>query len=171
MPACRLCGGKVQKRKNGLCQHFCLEKAAPPVLALMPDNSVPFSYVSGAFGAPAPALKLRGSLSTYVHVQVLQQELPGTPEAPHLIQPQSHWFYSQKLWGLLFLTLKPWTKRPGMRLGPLTPQAVPPQPRNPSQFLSVTHWCGTSPFLTCMPLPPVLMWLLLYILSCRTYSS
>ena len=30
-------------------------------------------------------------------------------------------FYSQKLWGLIFLLLEPWAQGPGVGLGPLTP--------------------------------------------------
>ena len=48
-------------------------------------------------------------------------------------------FYSQNLWGLLFLALESWARRPGMGQGPLLP-------RYPSQFLSPTHGSGTSPF-------------------------
>ena len=34
-------------------------------------------------------------------------------------------FYSQKLWGLLFPPLEPWSGGPGVGLGPLTPQGAP----------------------------------------------
>lgn len=56
-------------------------------------------------------------------------------------------FPSQNLWGLLFLVLEPWAGEPGVRLGFLTVQRGPPQPRYPSRFLMITHQCGTSLFL------------------------
>ena len=40
-PACQFCGGRSQKRNNGLCQQSCLRESAPPDLTLMLDISVP----------------------------------------------------------------------------------------------------------------------------------
>ena len=67
-------------------------------------------------------------------------------------------FYSQKLWGQLFLALEPWAEAPHAGLGPLLPQWEPPQLRYPSH--------GTSLFHISTP-PMNLMWLLLYFLSGR----
>ena len=41
LPALWLCQVRAWKRNDGLCQHFCLGESCPPVLTLMPNNSVP----------------------------------------------------------------------------------------------------------------------------------
>ena len=66
------------------CTSVC-EKAAPSVLDLMPNTSVP----PGIFKAAAPALELRANESRYILVCTLYEKLPGTPEALCLPQPQS----------------------------------------------------------------------------------
>ena len=59
----------------------------------------------------------------------------------HFPQPRCLLFYySQKLWGLLSLTLGPWTRGHGMGLGPLPPQPLP------SWFIYAPRVCGTSRF-------------------------
>ena len=49
-------------------------------------------------------------------------------------------FYSQKLWGIIFLTLQPCAGGPGVGLGLLAPK-----------FLSTTCGRGTSLFRVCTP--------------------
>ena len=53
-------------------------------------------------------------------------------------------FYSQKLWGFLFLALKPRDEGHGVGLGLLAPQEGPLQLRYCSQFLFATCVWGTS---------------------------
>lgn len=59
--------------------------------------------------------------------------------------------HSQLLWGLLFPALVLWAGESGVGLGPLDLQGGPLQPRYPSQFLTTTRGCGTSPFHVSAP--------------------
>ena len=77
-------------------------------------------------------------------------------------------FYSQKLWGLLFLALKPWAGDqvwswdPSLLRGEFCSWDIPPDFY--LSHVSVGLACYMSP-----PLLSVLMWLLLYFPGCRTY--
>ena len=101
-------GERVHQRNNSLCQHFCLrESCLPPALALMPNYSVPPSYVSPCvsphvssdFQAAAPALELRGTESKLVHAWALWEELPGIPETLLSLTLNPHWFLHPEVMG------------------------------------------------------------------------
>ena len=72
----------------------------------------------------------------------------------HLTQPQSLLVLHPEVMGLLLLALELWAGGPGVQLGPINPQGLPLQPRYPSQFLSTTCGCGTSPSVS-LSLQPV----------------
>ena len=65
---------------------------------------------------------------------------------------QTRWFYSRKLWGLLFLALLPWAEDPDVRLGPLTTKTSLPNFYPPHVSVGLAHstsvssaslvWCG-----------------------------
>ena len=109
--AWQLFAERDHQRNNGLCQHFCLGGShLPPTLTLMPDNSVP-PRVSLA---PFKWLELR----RVSWREPMRSPLKGTawdsrsPLSPSSSIPAG--FYSQKLWGLLFLALGPWAGGPAM---------------------------------------------------------
>lgn len=126
---CSLRRGRVQQRNNVLSQDFYLRESCPLALALNPDNSVPPSKSLVPF-------KLFQHLSQSVSLHV--DSLKGAPEtlAPSSItQPQ----YPLVLQGLLFLSLKPWSGEPGVKLGPLAPPG--------GSFEAVTATCTCEDIL------------------------
>ena len=73
--------------------------------------------------------------------------LRGTPEVSYFDSiPAS--FYSQKLWGLIFLALEPWAGEPGVGLGLLVPETSHPNFYSP--HVDMGPACCTS-----VPLLPV----------------
>ena len=132
-----LLGGRAQKRKNGLCQHFCPGESCPPALALMPDNSAP-PHVSLTFFNLLPThwSSEAVNLSKSVHGPFkrnslgFQKFLSSTASIPT-------GFYSQMLWGFIFLALEP-------RAGGLVWCWDSLLLSYPSWFLSATCGCGTS---------------------------
>lgn len=60
---CRLGRGRAQQRNDGFCNFSVCRKAAPPALALKPDNSAFPCVISGTSQAAAPAVQLRVSES------------------------------------------------------------------------------------------------------------
>ena len=84
------------------------------------------------------------SLSRWVCVWVLWKELLGSPEVSSTDSiPTS--FHSQRLWGLIFLALEPWSG--GVLCGAGTPHYwdIPPN------FLSILCGWGTNLFHICAP--------------------
>ena len=61
-------------------------------------------------------------------------------------QFNSHWFCSQKLWGLILLALEPWAGRPGVGLGLLAPE-IPLLNYYPPDVDVGPACCTTLPFL------------------------
>lgn len=121
-PACHLCW--AQKRNKGLCKHLSGRKLIPiPTPNSFPDarHFSPSSYVSGAFQAPVPVLELKGSES---RIRTCVDPLRTAWDSRNTISLSfnPHWgFYSQNLWGFLFLH---WN--PGLGdLEHLTPQGWP----------------------------------------------
>ena len=81
----------------------------PPLLSLMSFNLPPFCWSSDWV---SPSTSVHGPFKS--KCQGVQQLLSSTASIPT-------GFYSQKLWRLIFLVLKPWVGGPGVTLGPLTP--------------------------------------------------
>ena len=74
-------------------------------------------------------------------------------------------FHSQKFWGLLFPALEPWCgARTPCSLVDLSSQTIP------SDFEPLHLSVGPTPFAS-LPLLPVWMWLLSYVLSYRSFST
>ena len=158
--------GGSQKRNNGPSNIFVCEKAAS--ISSLPD-----------------ARHLNSSLLSLVPFKLLPQhwssegilvspcmhplgEIPRTPEVLCFTQPQSLLAFTAR--NCRDFSSWHWTPGVGDLLEGWTPcssQEKTPLPRQPSQFLpphvSVALAHSMSP-----PLLPALMWLLLYILSCRT---
>ena len=59
-------------------------------------------------------------------------------------------FYSQKLWGLIFLLLEPWAQGPGVGLGLLAPEIALPNFYPPHMDVEPAH-------SACLPFLPVWM--------------
>ena len=103
-----LCGSvldRAEKRYNGYCLQFCLGESCPPALILMPDTSLPPHI-------PLMPLKMLPqcwspeivSLSKST-CRATQEEMPENPGVSFNSTPTG--FYSQKLWGIIFLALNP----------------------------------------------------------------
>ena len=78
--------------------------------ACLDARHISFSlYTTGAFQASTPVLELRGSESEWVSpcVGSLRGTAWGSSSFFHQLNPL--WFCIQKLWGLIFLALEPWT--------------------------------------------------------------
>ena len=115
-PAWWLCGIRAHQRKNGLCLHFFLGESCPLALTLMPDSLVP----------PRMPFKLLPLHWSSDGVNLWAGSLGGaawdSSSSPSPSSSMTAGFYSQKLRGLLFLTLEPWAGEPGVGLGPFVPQ-------------------------------------------------
>ena len=74
---------------------------------------------------------------------VLYEELLGVPEVSSTDSIPTG-FCSQKLWGLIFLVLEPWTGGPGVGLGFLSPEIS-------SQIFSHHTWVRDQPVLSLHP--------------------
>ena len=137
-PACRLCGGTVQKRDSNLCLPFCLRESCPSALALMPDTSLSPSCPWWSEAATL-GLELRGmTLSKFMcaffmeNCLGLQKFLPLT---------QSPLVYAAGSYGD-FPALEPWDG--GACCGAGTPRSRDIFVK----FLSTTHgcfWVSTPP--------------------------
>ena len=135
------------------------EKAAPPALTQMQENSVPTHMSLVLF-------ELRLQCWSSEQVSPVSLCRPFRKNTWDLRSPLSHSatipavFYSQTFRG----TSLPGTTTLGfgasVELGPLTPEGEPLQPSYPSTFLSATRECEIDPFCTSM-------WLH-HILNCRT---
>ena len=106
-PICWFCVsvlGRAHKRHNGLSPSFCLGESCPPVLALMPDTSgsckppVPFKLLPWCWSSERVRLSM-------FHIGPLRGTARESSSFFH--QLQSHWFFSQKLYRLLFLAWNP----------------------------------------------------------------
>ena len=73
---------------------------------------------------------------------VLYGELLGPPEVCST-DSISAWFCSQNLWGIIFMTLKPWSVGPGVGLGLLPPKISLPNFYPPHVDVGPDH--STSP--------------------------
>ena len=137
------------------------KKVAQPALALMSDSSVPphmslvpFKLLPQCWSSEqvSPSKSMNGPF---------KRICPGLQKPSISLSPNPHWFLQPEVMG---------TSLPGqgfgVGLGPLPPKVQTPQQRYLSIFI-YHMWVGpvhsSSP-----PVLPVLMWLLLYILSCRT---
>ena len=132
-PACWLCGGGF-KKDGGLCSPSCHTYFSS------------FLYATGAFQVATPVLGLRGSESKKVNLCVgsLGGTAWGSSSVFHRLN--SHWFYSQKLWGLIFLTLESWAGDAGVGLGLFAPEISLPNFYPP--YLHVGPACfASSPLL------------------------
>ena len=116
MPACWFCGGRAQKRNNGLCHHLCLGESCPPAVALMPDTLVPpgmslmhFNLLSQSWSSEGVSLSKSVNGSFKRNYLGFQQFLSSTASI-------SADFYSQKLWALIFLVLESWAMGPDLGL-------------------------------------------------------
>ena len=137
--------GRAQNWNHGLSLHLSGKSCPPPAHALIQDYSVP----------PCMSLVPQCWNSEWVS---LSKSIWGLfkRNAWDFRSPLSHsatiWagFYSQKLWGLLFLPL--WAGAPAVGLGPLAPQGRSLRLRYPSWFLFTTCGCWTS--LSWVSAPP-----------------
>ena len=68
----------------------------------------------------------------------------------HFPEPRSPPVFTARSYG--DFSSWPWNPGDDVWMKPLTPQGGTPQQRCPSQFLSATHQCGTSPFHLSTPL-------------------
>ena len=112
---CCLASGVVSRRKLSPCT--------------CPDGRhFNFSlYATGALPAAASMLEPRGSESAWVLslLRALQEETAENLAVSFAAPPPTG-FYSQKLWGFIFLALEPWARWSGMGLGFLTPEVFLP---------------------------------------------
>ena len=135
-----------------------LSTILPPALALMLDNSVPPPMSPVPFKCcPRAGTQKERVIQCVGPLKGTAWDSSSTPSPSASILTG---FYSQKLWGLLFLALESWAGGPSVGQGPLTPQEGPLQPRYPFQFLSATCGSGTR-LLPISALSTVSTWLLL----------
>ena len=155
-PACCVAlWGRAQERQNGLCLPFCLRESCLPALTPMSDTLVPPCIPL----VPFKLLLWWYWSSEGVHLSKLGTgTLRGTYRESSSFFTDSNptVFYSQKLWGLIFLALKPWAGGPGVRLVPFTPKIFllnfyPPH-------MAVGPTCTTHPYLHIPKSPTFLDW-------------
>lgn len=91
----------TQKKNNSLCQHFYLEKADPPALTFMPNNSVPPICPRCHSSSPPIAGVLREWVQGSLWMSPLRGS-PGTPAALHLTQSQSSLVFTVRSYGHFF---------------------------------------------------------------------
>lgn len=108
--ASRLVGERSQPRNNGFCQHFHLEGAAPPALALQPDNSVPLRMSLEPFEMLPQhwSSERKKSVSSKSMCGPFKRNSCDTSCPPSHSATISTGFHSQKLWGLFSLALEAW---------------------------------------------------------------
>ena len=138
--------GKAQKRDNGFCLQFFLEGRGVPPLTLLPDISVPFCMTWVLFKVLPQCWSPEGIRLSKSFWSPPQEEMPENPTVSSA-DPTPTGFYSQKLWGLIFLALEPWTGWSDVGLRSLVLKIS-------LHFISITHGFGTSPFCFSMCLPP-----------------
>ena len=133
VPTHLLCEGRAQKRNNGLCHHFSLGESWAPALTLMPHSIPP---------CISPVLfSLVWCSHTWVQREWLQVSLCRGPlrgtawNSSTASIPTS--FYSQKMWGLMFLALEPWAGEAWSGLWSLAPEITFP-------IFIYHHQCETS---------------------------
>ena len=132
-----------QKRSNSLCQNFCLGESCPPALTLMLDNSVPPHMSLMSFNLLLQHWSSEGvSPSKSVHRPCKRNCLGFQQSVFHSLNPC--WFLQLEV-----METSSWHWNPG--LGDLVWGWDPSLLRYPSQFLSATHGCGTSPFRVYAP--------------------
>ena len=106
VPACWLCGGRVQQRNNDLCQHFYLGESCPLSSHPVARKFSCSLYVSGALLELLPKCWSTEGVSPS---KSLWGPLKGTPwdtrSLPFPLASIPTGFYSQELWGLLLLAL------------------------------------------------------------------
>ena len=114
-PTCWLCEGRAQKRNNSLCQHFSLGESCS-FGSCHDAKQFSFSlYGPLASLTESLVLELRGSESVCLYVGPWTG-IPGTPEDLCLTEAQSSWFLQPKLWGIFYVSLKPWVVGPDVGL-------------------------------------------------------
>ena len=124
----------AQKRHNGLCPYFCLGKSCSPALILMPDTSVPPCVPLVPFKL-LPQWCCWSSEGGHLN-KLVRGPLRGMAKESSsffLTDSNSADFYSQKLWGLLFLALVTWAE--GLVWG-----WDPSLPRYPSRIFIYHTW-------------------------------
>ena len=160
VPTYWLCGSTSQKRNNDLCQHFCLGEAAPPALALMPDNSVPlcislipFKLLPG-FGAQRVWIWVNPCVGTLKGTAWgLQKPLPHSASISAGFTARSYGDFSSWQWNPV-LRLWCYAGTPHSSGGCLCSQDIPPDFKPPHMDVGQTH-------STFLPLLPSTMWLLI----------
>lgn len=114
---------RAYQRNNGFCHHFFLEESCPS--SSLPGAKQFISHMSlGASQAAAQCCVSEGvSTRKFMHELFKRNFLDSSSPLSTSVLAD---FYSQKLWGLFFPALGPWVLgggwRPGMDLGPLTPE-------------------------------------------------
>ena len=105
-PAWWLCGIRAHQRKNGLCLHFFLGESCPLALTLMPDTSIHPYMPLVTFNLLQGWIPQGVNLSKFL-CGAFQEEMPENPTFFFPTDSTLTGFYSQKLWGLIFLALNP----------------------------------------------------------------
>ena len=106
-------------------------------------------YVSGAFQAAAPVLEPKVSSSKFVYGP-FKRNLLGLQKPSNSFSLTPHWFLQPDVRGTSF-----WSEGTWCGTGTCAPKGGPLQLSYPSQFLSGTFGCGTSPFcISTAPPPP-----------------
>ena len=137
-----ICGGRVQKRDNGLCLPFCLGESCPPALTLMLDTLVPPCMPLIPFKVlPWHWSPERLNLSKFVC-----DSLRGTAwdSASFFHQLYPHWFLHPQVMGTYFSGTGTLSWGPGVNLGLLAPEISLP-------IFSATHGFETNPFCVSTP--------------------
>ena len=103
-------GGSLRKGTMASASTFIWKKAAPQALTLMPDNSVP-PWLSLVLLSCCPSAGLRVGESV---PEPCKRNCLGLHQPSDCTASVPAVFNSQKLWGLTFLALEPWTTGPGI---------------------------------------------------------
>ena len=110
----------------------------------MPNNSISphMSLVTFKLLFPCKGSEVV-SVSKFMY-RVFKKNFLGLQKFPSSSASIPVIFFSQMLWGLLFLPLELWAGEPGMGPKPLVHHGGPPQLRYPSRFLFTTPEWGTN---------------------------
>ena len=158
--ACWLCEGRVHQGNNSLCQHFCLGESNPlhAGLALMTDNSVPPLMSLLPFKLLPQCWSSEGVSWSKSMCGPFKRNYLGLQKPSISLSLNPQWFLQPGVFiASGYRDFSSWHWNPGLGglvwgWGPSILMGVHPQLRYPSQFLSATPGCGTSP--VCVSDPP-----------------
>ena len=121
--------GRAQKRKNGLCQHFSLREScscrhSPWCWAV--------KFLPACLWCLSSCCPSAGAQTKWVQVSPCVVPFKEVPGPPSLSASTPTGFYSQKLWGFLFVYWNPglgglvWGWKPSLLRGDLCSWDIPP---------------------------------------------